>query len=631
MSDGLLNEKAEQALRTVERDNAFHDEKNRRILSQQRAYEGILTRDKPAASWESRLHPPLINHSVETAMTMLVDSDIRFEIKPLPKEYRGSDWQDAVKGAEANEVLFRRQMGQSGDRFNEFLRPFVLNAGINRVAIAKTRWDTEQRKVRYLDNQRMLPFLGPLSPVRMKESEKVTTLFDGPRSEVVDLRDFYWPESAVSLDVARYTAHAIWMTAGDIRQKAKDGIYDEAAVEALVAPNDEAGSNKSQQPDGDSIEMDREKRGRKNDLYEVLEIWDRDTRMLHVIGGRRTLLLQCDWPYWHQQFPFVSMSLAPFPFSIQGLSLVEKLAPIQDAIWDLTNQTFDNVKLINNAIVLLAADYDDPDAFEYAPGAVNTVDRPEQVQMWSPNVNLAQVAAPLIEKLESDLQNLAMGQPLSIPLSGRVTATEIATLSQIAQNAAQKMKDQVTYALQRVGYQRMRLNQQYIRTTQHFIQRGPDGNPAPMSIDPHVFQGDYDFELTPSPDSAVRAERRAEAQSLATWAEQAAPAWGASGYPLNLKAFSDKLLDAFDIDDKEAFYAPKRPQSPVGPQGGQGGPTGQPEGQGPGGAVQGVTGPDATSPVTSPSNAASLAGGVAMARSMAARGGVMGNQVGGAK
>ena len=72
MSDVLLNEKAEDALCMLERENAFHDEKNRRILEQQRAYEGILERTKPAAEWESKLHPPLINHAIETAMKMSI-------------------------------------------------------------------------------------------------------------------------------------------------------------------------------------------------------------------------------------------------------------------------------------------------------------------------------------------------------------------------------------------------------------------------------------------------------------------------------------------------------------------------------------------------------------------------------
>lgn len=608
----------------MERDTGFHDIKNERIRQQQEAYEGILTPDKPAAEWQSQQHPPLINHEIETAMVMLVDDDMKFKITPLPKEYKGAAWDEAVRGADANEVLFRRQMGITGDRFDEFIRPFVLGAAINRVSIAKTHWKNETRKVKYLSQKQIFPFLGSLSPVRMKEADKVTTLFDGPVTECVDLRDFYWNEAAVSLDVARYCAHSVWMSPGDLQKAAKEGIYNNAAVDHLVSQSEE-GVNQSY-PDGGEIEMERERRSRKAGLWEVLEIYDRDTDTLHVIGGRRVLLAQMDWPFWHMQFPFVSMSLAPFPFSIQGLSLVEKLAPIQDIIWDLLNQTIDNNRLINNAIVIMAADYDDADSFDYAPGAVNTVDRVDQVQLWTPNVQIAQVAMPLIEKLQTDLQNLAMGQPLSIPMSGRVTATEIATLSQIAQKAASKMKDQVTYALRRIGYQRMRLNQQFIRETQHFIRRGPDNEPIPFSIPPHVFNAaEYDFEMEPSPDSDVRAERRSEAQALATFAEQAAPVWAMAGTPLNLKAFSDKLLEAFDIDDTDVFYAAKpqgAPQLPGVPP-----PQGQPEqGVGPGGQKVGVTGPNSINPAVSPSAQASLAPGVFAARALASQGGQMNNQ-----
>jgi hypothetical protein len=342
--------------------------------------------------------------------------------------------------------------------------------------------------------------------------------------------------------------------------------------------------------------------------------------------------LQRPWPFWHQQYPFVSMSLAPFPFSIQGLSLVEKLAPMQDAYWDLLNQTFDNNKLINNAIIIMASDYDDPDSFEYAPGAVNTADRPDQVVMWQPEYQIAQVAQPLMEALKSDLQNLAMGQPLSVPMSGRVTATEIATLSQIAQNAAQKMKDQINFALQRIGYQRMRLNQQFIRDTQHFIKRGPDGDPVPYSIPPHIYQGDYAYELAPSSESAIRAERRSEAQSLVTWATQAAPTWAMAGTPLNLRAFSDKLLEAFDQDNPDEFYSAK-PQQPPQLPGGGGQPGGQqqPEGAGPGGQPVGVTGPNSINPAVSPSAQGSLAPGVAMARALASQGGLKNTQLAGAQ
>jgi hypothetical protein len=263
----------------------------------------------------------------------------------------------------------------------------------------------------------------------------------------------------------------------------------------------------------------------------------------------------------------------------------------------------------------------------FAPGAKNTVDRPEQVKMWVPEYQLATVAMPLLEKLQADIQNLAMGQPISIPMSGRVTATEVATLSQIAQSAAKKMKNQVTYAYQRIGYQRLRLNGQYIRTDQHHLKKGPDGTRTPITVPPHQFQGDFDFELKPSPDSEIRAERRAEAQSLMTLFIQAAPVMAQIGMPLNGKAYMDKVLKAFDIDDTEEFYSAK-PQAPAGPQAPG---AGAPDGAGPGGAPVGVTGTGSIDPSVSPSSQGSLAPGVAMARALASQGGLRNTQLPGAQ
>ena len=567
-----------------------------------------------AAQWMSQLHPPILNHSIEVAMPMLIDDDIRFKITPKPRLWKPGEYDAAAEGAKVHEILFKYQMQE--DHFDEFQRPFVLQAAINRVSIAKTYWRRDERQVKSLQVKPMIPGIGKLSPVRLREVEKKEMFFDGPVTEVVDLRDFYWNEAAVSLERAKWCAHAVWMSHADIQKLADQGFYDQAAVALLRDTEGQLASNATE------IEQDREKRSRRNGLIEVLEIYDRDTMEAYTLGSRRVLLHQGDWPFWHQQYPFTEMSLAPFPMSIQGLSLVEKLADMQIAYWDLLNQTRDNVKLINNAIVLMASDYDDQDSFEYAPGAVNTTDRPDQVVMWSPNVNIAHVAESLMGMLQTDIGNLAMGQPLTVPLSGRVTATEIATLSQIAQNAASKMKAQVTFAYARIGHQRMKLNQQFIRTTQFADVVGADGMTKTMEILPQILQGDTKFDLVPMMDSAIRAERRAEAQALFTMASQSAQVMIAVGTPFNMKAFSDKVLEAFDIENPEAFYTnkpnPALPQAPT--PGGQQPPGGG--GVGPGGVPAGVTGPAATSPTTSPSNAASLAPGVMMARALAARGGV---------
>jgi hypothetical protein len=140
----------------------------------------------------------------------------------------------------------------------------------------------------------------------------------------------------------------------------KKGIYDQSEVERLQKPVDLVGKS--------TVEQDREKRSREKGRIEVLEIWDRARGKVTTIGGRRVVLRERDWPFWHGQYPFVVFATQPFPFSIQGMSIVDKLMHLQDAVWDLMNQRHDNVKFLNNAIAIVRADIDDPD-LPYEPGA----------------------------------------------------------------------------------------------------------------------------------------------------------------------------------------------------------------------------------------------------------------------
>jgi hypothetical protein len=87
-----------------------------------------------------------------------------------------------------------------------------------------------------------------------------------------------------------------------------------------------------------------------------------------TIGGRRVVLRERDWPFWHGQYPFVVFSTQPYPFSIQGVSMVDKLMHLQDAAWDMMNQRHDSTRFLSNAIAIIQSDVDDPD-LPYEPGA----------------------------------------------------------------------------------------------------------------------------------------------------------------------------------------------------------------------------------------------------------------------
>lgn len=611
---GQLTDKAEQALRKVEKSCEFHDSLVSRMREQTNAYEGVMKASDEAAQWQSQLHPPILNHIIEVAIAPLLEDALAYKITPKPRFFNPGEYEQMKKGAKAHEILFRQQLSQ--DRFNEFQRPFVLQAALHRMSVAKTYWRQDVRPKRKLKAVPVIP--GFPWPVKLKEVTEVTSCFDGPVTETVDLRDFYWHEAAVSLEKARWCAHAIWMSEDDIKRLAKQGVYDEAAANEIDKP-----SGDDQKTD---IERDREQRGRKKDMVEVLEIWDRETGLVTHIAARRILLRQSKWPFWHDEYPFVTTSLAPFPFSLQGLSLVEKLKDLQDAYWDLLNQTADNVRLLNNAIVTIASDLDDAESFEFAPGAVNVVERPDQVQMWTPDLAIAQVSLPMQSQLRADMQNLAAAQPFTSTSEARTTgantATEAALVTNMAQQSTAKMKAQLYYAYQRIGQQRMQLNQQFIRESIYVEKIGLDQEPEVLEVLPELLQGDYLFDITPMTESLMRSERRAEAQSLFQIAVQSAPVMAAVQQPWNMKAFGDKLLESFDIQEKDQFYSDKPVQMPDAGQQGQPDPTQQ---QGPGG----VTAPQSIDPATSPSNQSSMSPAVFQARALASQGGVSNNGGGG--
>jgi hypothetical protein len=318
--------------------------------------------------------------------------------------------------------------------------------------------------------------------------------------------------------------------------------------------------------------MESEKRGRKNGLWEVLEIYDRETRMLHVLGGRRVLLLQQDWPFWHQQYPFVSMSLAPFPFSIQGLSLVEKLAPLQSAYWDLLNQTLRQQQAHQQRDHPPVGGLRRPRLVRVRAGAVNTVDRPDQVKMWQPEYQLASLAAPLMEKLQGDIQNLAMGQPL-VDADDRPRDRD-GGRDAVADRAERRRQDEgsgdVLAAADRLP---AHAPESAVRPRHAALHQARAGRQPRPVLDPAARLPGR-LRLRADPVGGQRDPRRAPiggsvADHLAI---QAAPVWAMAGTPLNLRAFSDKVLDAFDIDDKDEFYSAKPQHAAAGAPGG-GGPT----------------------------------------------------------
>lgn len=609
---GRLSDVAEQALRKVEESQGFHDDLVNTVEQRWRQFEGVLDRASEAAQWQSQLHPPYLHHIVESTVAGLLDDRLTYKITPKPRLYNPGEYELAKQGAKAHDILFREQL--KADRFNEFQRPYVLDAAVVGVGCAKTFWRNDvapkKRLVTSFDN----------GVPKLVETSRVESVFDGPVTEAVDMRDMYWHEAAVSAEKSRWIAQAVWMSYPDLLKLANRGVYDVEAVRGLEKPADPSSSGNS------TIEQDREKRGRLKDMIEVLEIWDRETMTVISIGGRKTELRpqQRAWPFWHREYPFTFTSLQPFPRSLRGMSVVQKLAHLQEMTWDLMNQRIDNVRFLNNFIQILRADIDDPDQYPFEPGAQWFMDNPTDVTQWAPNPAVTQISLPAEQMLKTDMQNLAEGQPFTSTSEanqiGANTATEAALVTNLAQMAVKQMKTQVYYAYERIGCQRLYLNQQFIREPIYVDTIGMDSDREIAEILPFLLQGDYRFDITPMAESLNRSEKRAEANSRWQVATATQPVAAASGAPWNLRAFQEDWLEAYDVQDPERYFTSQQPQQqqqqPPGVDPSQTAPpnSGMPP--------AGVTAPQSIDPAVSPSTQASLSPAVFAQRNLALTGGV---------
>lgn len=610
MAKNPLGEAGQRALQLVEESSAFHDKLVSDCDKRWREFEGRMDWGSDAARWQSKLHPPYLNHIIETQIAGLLDERLSFRVTPQPRLYNPGEHELARDGAKAHEILLRCQMKQA--RFSEFQRPFALDAAVTGIGIAPTTWRVEEgrRKRNIVVNAAPpeLEALGVFIP-KIETVERVEAFYDGPAVEAADPRDCYWHEGATSLEKSRFFAQAIWMTYADLLADAKAGRYDMEAVRSL--------EHAGEQTDG--VDGDRNRRGRRKDMIEVLWVWDRERKRTTVVGGRQTLLRDRGWPFWHGQYPFTTVSLQPLPRALKGMSVVEKLAHLQEMTWDLMNQRIDNVRFINNFISILRSDVDDVDAFPFEPGAQWFMEDPAGVQQWAPNPIPAEVSLGAESILKQDMQNLAGGQPFTSTSEARGigadTATEAALVTNLAQLATKQMKIRLYGAYERIGQQWVELNQQFIREPVYAEKIGLDDERERVEILPHMLVGDYRFDITPMNESLNRAERRSEANGRFQMFIQAAPALAALGVNMNYRKLVEDVLDAWDEPDKDAYFAAQPPQQGLAPGGGA--PAPQPAAGGPGG----VTAPQSIDPAVSPSTQASLSPAQFQQRNLAMTGG----------
>ncbi len=559
-----------------------------------RSYRGILEKRSEAATWTNKQAPKYVLQIIETMIASAQDPNPAWKVKSRPKMESPDQIQHDLTGAKAMQDLLRYQ--QDIDKFAEKQRPFAMQGFIAGLTVAKNYWRYNEATRKKLGIVQDPSGIDGITMPRVAAVEGTVILHDDPTFEVVDVRDFIWHEAATSLEKAMRVTHRCWYSMDELRQLQAAGVYEN--VDELSDTTDFSGQLISR-------ENGLFQTNRAKNQVEVLEHWFYDKGEIWVVtvGNRKVCLtpggVAKPNPFWHGQYPFVVTSSMPDLFRIPGISEVEVIQDLQEMLWTLMNQRLDNLQLLNNAIAIIRSDVDDPDAYEFAPGERWLVDDINQVKFLETPPITAQLAVTAEAGIKQDMQNISGGMPMLGGDTSQMdnnTATAASIFTTLAQRRIAAKKMNYTWAYNRVGEQWIALNQQFIRSDRLVEEIGVDGAPFVKRISPMQIQGRFHLEVQSMDESLMRQERRAEAQAMLQVAINAALPFAQTGTPLNLKAFMDKYLEAFDIDDPTPFYTAKSPLPNMQNPGPAAGPPTPP---GPG--TNGATAPQATD-VNSPSN-----------------------------
>src|SRR3990172_5490824 len=554
-----------------------------------RAYRGIIERRSESAQFTVKQHPAIVLQSLETMAANLLPPNPKWRLRALPTMGSPDEMERVRQGARANELLLSHQL--TVDNYAGKQRTFDLQGLITGLTASKQSWLYRKGERKRLQSYQK-PILGYMGEElgmldATREVSEPGVLHDNPTFEPIDVRHLIFHQGAASLAKCERVTHRCFYPYSKLKELEAQGYYGKQAGGQSLSELKETRGNAHEHFER---EVSLHQTQPHKDDIEVLEQWREGGKRVVTVANQSVLLADKPNPFWFDHlehpYPFVVCSGTPDLFTIPGISEVELMAELQEMLWTLINQRLTNLQLVNNAIFLIAEDVEDPDSFEFAPGERWLVPRPveDTIKSWSPDVKSAEISLNAENLIRGDVQNITGGMPfLSGTDSGQIdqqTATGVSIVTSLAQKRLAAKQQQFIWAKAKIGEQWCALNQQYVRSPRLVPVIGTGGVSAFEEIRPDLLQGDYVFEVEMADESLIRSEKRAEATALFQLAAASAGVFAAVQQPLNMRAFAEVVLDAYDITDKDKFFS-ATPQVPP-PQPGQAGQQGGANGAGPG-------------------------------------------------
>lgn len=561
-----------RSMRLVDTAEKPHRSRIDRYQKRYRAYRGVL--EQKNDRWESQLHPPYAGNIVEILFSNLIDEHPKARVMPEDA--------DSVEPAKQLEKLLEKY--RKKDKFDERIRPWIKQGLVMGVSPAKVAWEYQRA-----EKTKPVPVPTFGGGYQMVEQSGVETVCDQPTFLPMPVEDFWWDPAALAFDDCAYVCARYWMTKESLKRMGSEGPDGEPAVYGNIDMLE--GSSSTPYPMQDSmIQVNRKNR------VEVIELWERGK--LTTIANRAVVIQREANPFDHGKLPFVLLNLIDDLYSLEGLSPVELVQDLQACRWEFLNQSVDNIRLTNNAIVMMSDTTNDPDAFQYFPGARNFVRDPSEVVMWTPPTTVFAGARDILDDLKTQMEDLTGAVQFLSGAgddTGGKTATEIATLQGGASLRIVAMRNAIYAQYREIGLMQIALIQQLMSRGERIRVEREGGFSFDTILPEDVKYGDCEYDVEDANESVNRQQARAEAGQILDRFTAIAPLMQPAGLTINWKRALDDFLEAFDKKNPDE-YIMSLPPAPVlaGAPGGIGaGPqtTGTPAGPVPGGPPAGVPAP----------------------------------------
>lgn len=338
-------QRKEQFIRQYELAKRYHDKLKEEWKRYDAVYHGKKEFPKQVNDLlRSRLRIPWAWQQVETIIPRIMDPDPKFDFQPVER--------DDANLSEALNALSRYQLNK--DRFVQKQRSFVQDGCVFGLAVAKVVWRQKTQTLRV----RRAP--DPSQAVTGPQVEEKTVLVENRPSIIyVNPHDFLWDPKATNDQDWEYVFHVSWLSTAQLKQRQKIGVYKNV---------DKIGDNDTWDPETRSLyEASEEAEARRKDRHKVVERWHADGTVMVMCGD--TVLRDDPNPFFHGDIPFAVFRSQPTPLSLVGVSEIEKIAHIQEAVWTRDNQRIDAVSLALNQILILDPTIKGVRDLKFQPGA----------------------------------------------------------------------------------------------------------------------------------------------------------------------------------------------------------------------------------------------------------------------